>query len=55
MLDISPDKTRIVISSPKEIDDKVIGDVLKTDKTIDWNIFDFSINEFTIENIGNNL
>lgn len=55
MLDISSDKTRILISSPKEIGDKVIGDIVKTDKTIDWNISDFSINEFTIENMGNNL
>ena len=55
MLDISPENTRILISTPKEVGDRIIGDVVKTDTTITWNISDFSVHEFSIEDIGCNI
>mgnify|MGYP003418411234 FL=1 len=55
MLDISPENTRILISTPKEVDNRIIGDVVKTDTTIDWNISDFSVHEFSIEDMGCNI
>ena len=55
MLDISPENTRILISTPKEVDNRIIGDVVKTDTTIAWNISDFSVHEFSIEDMGCNI
>lgn len=55
MLDISPENTRILISTPKEVGDRIIGDVVKTDTTITWNISDFSVHEFSIEDMGCNI
>lgn len=55
MFDISPEETRLVINSIKQNELNKLIDVIKVDKTIKFDLTDFNIETFRIENMGNDV